>query len=164
MSGKACGGEDRLLAEVHPPHKLFSGKQGEGGRLIFCRCCGMHSEARRTNLENLCDPTKVNVTRLGNLTKGMHPATGIPFDSVHLVHATGCGPAGPEEVLAVERSMRATAAPLLQPARPYMAAQHVVLGLDELSRLEAEYEAALALPEFAPVSPEQFEDDEVVFD
>ncbi len=98
MSGKACGGADRLLPEVHIAHKTFCGAQSGCSRLIFCIRCGMYSEARIANLKSICDPTRINVTRQGNLVKGLHPAGGHPFSSVPRVHATVKVPASGVEL------------------------------------------------------------------
>ncbi len=135
---------------------------------MFCKACGMYSEARIANLKVRCDVSRVNVTRLGNLLKGLHPASGQAFVALERVHALGprllslglSGNAAPTSATAV--------APVELPAgaSPCCAVQGLhVSRLAELSLLEAAYEAACIAPDHGQEAcfAEPYEDDEVVF-
>lgn len=94
------------------------------------------------NFKGMCDPTKVNVIRRRHLTKGLHPAHGIPFASVHRVHAIRGGP----------RNTACNNNAVFDEEE--LVAEPPGIGLAELARLEAEYAAAPAMPIFAPSSPQ----------
>ena len=170
LLSKGCvGGEDWRLSEVHPSHKLFFGEQTGGSKLLFCKACGMYSEARIANLKVRCDVSRVNVTRLGNLRKGLHPASGLAFAGLERGYALGprlhCSAPPASEA---PRCALATA-PVERPAAASSccAVQGVhVSRLAELSLLESAYEAACMAPPRGQGASftETYDDDEVVFD
>ena len=129
----------------------------------------MYSEARIANLKCRCDVSRVNVTRLGNLLKGLHPASGQAFVALVRVHALG--PLQPSVGHPCSSApICATAiAPVERPtgASPICAEQGMHFSrLAELSQMEAAYEAACLAPDHGQAAffAEPYEDDEVVFD